>query len=167
MITIIKITIVIIGLYLSYYTWVKGRGKNIALVLISSIILVGASMYIIISSMPSRNDNNCKYYFDFKKKFVFEKVIDKMDTAYHQLGKIIILQNLQSNKIDTIFLEYSQEKVLESVNKLDTVIKKINNDSLFKLNQGKLMFLDKMNCGCDINRYNQEHDIKEKHDVPL
>jgi hypothetical protein len=167
MILFLSIVYSIIWVVVNYYFYIKK--KYIGLTIIMSLIGVGIWFYVINASMPDSNDYSCIEYVAYKSTVIDNKVvINKMNVYEHMIGDILILKNLQNANIDTLYCQRFESVAYDVIKIGDTLFKKANNDSIFKIDSGKAKLIDVINCGCDTNIYMKKHshspnmnDLKE------
>lgn len=82
-----------------------------------------------------------------------------MKTDVRMMGEIIILRTLKDNKTDTLFLVCDTTNSYNIIQKNDTLFKEPKNDSLFKIKDRQLVLINKIDFGCDTNKYKRKHHI--------
>jgi len=113
--------------------------------------------YIINKATPDYNDYHCITYSYYKTKSINKEAIIKKIDLLHMASQVLILKRLGENKFDTIFFDHDKSNAYNEIKTGDTLVKKGNNDSLFKLRNGELIFIHQINCGCDTAIYIKKH----------
>jgi hypothetical protein len=66
---------------------------------------------------------------------------------------LVFTKRLEENKVDSFYFGNDKSDAYNKIKVGDTLIKKENSDSLFKLKNGVPLFIDRFDCGCDTNTY--------------
>lgn len=115
-------------------------------IVIPGILLV----LFLIKIIPLMNINSrCVTYDDFLNESFYGRVINKyIDSSQHSYMTVEIL-NLKDSVVKKLILDFDTTNLFNVLKLKDTIYKKKNDDSLFRIISGKKDFISRVDFGCE------------------
>jgi hypothetical protein len=153
----LDVLIFIAVIIISFFYYFKKNKKNRILLTIISFLVLAVWFYYVVSRAPDSNDYKCMDYAFFKAKKINKEIVINKIGSLHMMSKVIILLDFENDKNDTIFFTNEKSNIYDKITFGEMLVKKEKSDSLFVLKNGKLVFLNQFNCGCDSTIYRIKH----------
>lgn len=94
-------------------------------------------------------NTRCGIYDEFLARKLNGKVVNKyIDSSQHSYETIII-REFKDQHLETVLFDLDTTDAFMKININDSVLKEINNDSLFRLTNNKKALISVINFGCE------------------
>ncbi len=109
-------------------------------------IAMMVSLYFLI---PSHENQNCEYEERMLNRRIAGVVKRRFIDSSNHSSPTILVQDLKSGKIDTIYFFLDNSNVFHLTKESDTLSKALNSLKVYKVSHGELQLLDEIDADCE------------------